>query len=118
MARRAPDPNQAQNQLPPGDPANAASLAPEDAPPPDAKTDIREPGKPEESTPEAACPESRPAVLVKRYRVMNEPQAGKPGTPILYDGCLTHLPKGKVVTSTTHDLELLRSQGIELSELA
>jgi hypothetical protein len=97
-------------------PAPLATDLPGGAPglPPDASTKIHQPG---ETSGSAAPPEDVPQLLSKRYKVKNDPPAGKPGFPVLYDGCLTHLPKGKIVDAGAYDIGLLERQGVELEEM-
>lgn len=80
---------------------------------PEASTKIHD-GTPETT---AFGADEVPDVPVKRWRVKNDPPAGKTGYPILYDGCLSLFPKGKIVSETAYDIDKLRDQGLELEEM-
>lgn len=119
MARRVPEQNhQAQTEGAEGSvpaaqpsaegiPGGAAGIIP------DASATVTNPA---EAVAQAEIPEDAPVVEVKRYRVMNDPPAGKTGFPVLLDGCLTHLPKGKIVSEAAYDIERLKDQGVVLEQ--
>lgn len=115
MARRVPEQNpQAQASSAPeaqpsaeGLPGGAAGIIP------DAAAAIIDPTQ---SVAHAEIPEDAPVVEVKRYRVLNDAPAGKTGFPVLLDGCLSHLPKGKIITESAYDVRKLKDQGVILEE--
>lgn len=112
MARRVPEQNQAQNtpQAQPsaeGIPGGSAGIIP------DAASDIPDPTR---AVAYAEIPEGEQA-RAKEYRVENEPPLGKVGYPVLLDGCLSHLPKGKLVSENAYDIQKLKDQGVILREV-
>lgn len=116
MARRVPEQNPEQQtasspEAQPtaeGIPGGAAGIIP------DAASTISNPAEP---VAHAEQPEDAPEVEVKQYRVTNDAPAGKTGYPVLLDGCLSHLPKGKIVSESAYDIEKLKSQGVVLEPL-
>lgn len=120
MARRVPEQNPEQTASAPeaqtpeaqpsaeGIPGGASGIIA------DASSTIVDPTAP---SARAEVPEDAPVIEVKRYRVMNDPPAGKTGFPVLLDGCLTHLPKGKIVSEAAYDVAKLESQGVILQPL-
>lgn len=119
MARRVPEQNQ-QSQVEGAEGAVPAAQPSAEGIPggasgiiPDAASTVTNPA---EAVAQAEIPADAPAVEVKRFRVMNDPPAGKTGFPVLLDGCFTHLPKGKIVSEAAYDVEKLRDQGVVLEQ--
>lgn len=113
MARRIPE--QKQQNLSPdaqpsaeGIPGGSAGIIS------DAAATITDPTQ---ASAHAEIPADAPDVEVKRYRVENEAPAGKTGFPVLLDGCLSHLPKGKIISETAYDISKLESQGVVLKQV-
>jgi hypothetical protein len=113
MARRVPDQNQ-NPQTPEaqpsaeGIPGGSAGIIP------DAAATITDPAQ---ASAHAEIPEDAPTIEVKKYRVENDAPAGKTGFPVLLDGCLSHLPKGKIVSENAYDIAKLESQGVVLKQV-
>lgn len=114
MARRVPEQNESAELQPQNSPEAQPSA--EGIPggasgvPQDASQNIHT-GQPLMA---AEIPQDAPLVEVKKWRVTNDPPAGKTGYPVILDSCLTHLPKGKIVSEATYDVEKLREQGVTL----
>ncbi len=58
-----------------------------------------------------------PGVPPTRFRVVGGPQRQPGRVSVMYEGARSEWPLGKEVTALTHDLALLRRQGIRLEEV-
>lgn len=113
MARRVPEQNQ-QSLSPDAQPSAEGIPGGSSGIIPDAASAIVDPAQ---ASAHAEIPADAPHVPVRQFRVENDPPLGKVGYPVLLDGCLSHLAKGKLVTENTYDLEKLKSQGVILREV-
>jgi hypothetical protein len=82
-----------------------------------AKEPEAKPGE-QSGAPEVAPVPAGPAAELHRFKILNEPAPGRTGFPIVVDGAVVTLAKGKVVDDATYDLDLLRRQGVLLEPLS
>jgi len=64
-----------------------------------------------------ATPRNEPERKAKQYMVTNGPRSHDGLIPFTSEGYMVHLRPGKIVTEATHDLALMRRQGITLEPM-